>query len=151
MEPERPRSIRLIAKFLTCWGLVWIEGLIVWHLADEPLEGRCGAFPPWQTEHTLVVVVTVLGVVIPWWLRRSGPAFVTLTQGRPLGGVDAAIHAVPVIAAGTVLWLASMSLLEAGGGCCSPGMEHPLPWWAGWHYFAAFALAVVLARTGAGR
>lgn len=81
----------------------------------------------------------------------------SLAEGRadpqprsPLGAADAAIHAVPILAGGVILFEGAMALIS-DFHCCATVSREVVPWWASGHYLGAFALAVLVALPGTRR
>lgn len=139
-----------MAWVLVALGSMWVVWLVLLHAVGFPLRGPCGSWPPWKSEHTVAVVVAVLGLIVPPILRRTPRADETLVEGRLLGAVDATILVLPVLASAFVMLCATLALLS-DYHCCMIWHREPLPWWAGAHYAAAFGLGVLVALVGTRR
>lgn len=143
MEEHRPWALRCMAWCIVAWGCVWLVLLGMLAATGFGIRGPCGGWPPWEGRHTVAVVAAVVGVALSWRLRRSPKAEQTLCRGRPIGGVDAAIHAVPILASGVILYEGAMALIS-DFHCCAVVSREVVPWWASGHYLGAFALAVLV-------
>lgn len=83
----------------------------------------------------LLTVVWLLASPTPRWTDQAAATRV-------------AIDTAPVLVASLIIALATNALLADGFGSCATSLPPPGPWWASWHYFAAYGVGIVVALSG---